>query len=133
MPSNSDLKASLGAAARKAAGGITRAQAGAPPPGGPQGIFDLNGTPVTSVNTANATVSNGVATVAAIPARNKFELDDVFGSDLRQQYRVDMNSATLNSTTISALANRLGGVSLTQGTPANQPTYVNGDAAFGGR
>jgi hypothetical protein len=44
-----------------------------------------------------------------------------------------MNSATLNSTTISALANRLGGVSLTQGTPANQPTYVNGDAAFGGR
>jgi len=59
MPSNSDLKASLGAAARKAAGGITRAQAGAPPPGGPQGVFDLNGTPVTSVNTdANSGVGN---------------------------------------------------------------------------
>jgi len=42
MPSNSDLKASLGAAARKAAGGIARAQAGAPPPGGPQGVFDVS-------------------------------------------------------------------------------------------
>jgi len=70
MPSNSDLKASLGAAARKAAGGITRAQAGAPPPGGPQGIFDLNGTPVTSVNTGLGLVSNTIGGVATISSEN---------------------------------------------------------------
>lgn len=49
MPSPSDIKAGLAAAASKAASGTSRAQAGAPPPGGPQGVFDLNGTPVSGV------------------------------------------------------------------------------------
>lgn len=93
----------------------------------------VNGVAVNAISMPNVSTSGGVGTVSAFPARTQLELDDLFGADLRQDYRVDPNTVTLNSTTISALSDRAGCGVLAQGTAGNQPTYVTGDPAFGGR
>jgi hypothetical protein len=96
----------------------------------------MNGVSVSSIVVSpslNVTVVGSVATVAPVCGRSPAEIEDIVGDALRQCYRVDPGSVTLNSTTISALQNRVGGLPISQATAGNQPTYVTGDAAFGGR
>lgn len=72
MPLAPDIRATLAMAAHRSVGDTYRAQGGAAPPGGPQGVFDLNGEPVVRLVTDGSIICNiseGEASLsAAIPA-----------------------------------------------------------------